>query len=144
MRMPVHRPRSHEKLPKSSLKEGNVADVDRYHQHIQYRAPIGTARIGAPLARQANAIGLGIFQHKLRGWKAAGDIDAVVVAAELESLIKEEILNLAMRLYRARKIDTQHPPRLLPLLPGRGLLDAEVVHRKSKGRCQGMSTTLRR
>jgi len=30
-----------------------------------------------------------------------------VVAAEFEFVVKEEILNLAMRLYRARKIDTQ-------------------------------------
>src|SRR5215831_8739653 len=116
------------------LREGNVADVDRYHQHIQDRTPVRAARIGATLARQANAIGLGIFQHQLRGGEATGDIDAVVVAAELEFLVKEEILNLAMRLDRAGKIDTQHPPCLLPLLPGRSLLDAKAIHCKGKGR----------
>jgi hypothetical protein len=32
----------------------------------------------------------------LRGGEATGDIDAVVVAAEPEFLVKEEFLNLAM------------------------------------------------
>src|SRR5262249_48183827 len=115
------------------VREGDLADVDRYHQHIQYWPPIGAARIGATLARQANAVGLGIFQHQLSGGEATGDIDAVIVAAELEFLVKEEILNLAMGVDRAGKIDTQHAPCLLPLLPGRGLLDAESIHRKGKG-----------
>jgi len=30
--------------PRAALREGNVADVDRYHQHIQYWTPIGPAR----------------------------------------------------------------------------------------------------
>src|SRR5215467_9026074 len=103
------------------LREGDVADIDRHHQHIQDRSPIGAARIGATPARQAHAVRLGIFQHQLRGGEATGDIDAVVVTAKLEFLVKEEILNLAMRPDRARKIDTQHPPCLLPLLPGLSL-----------------------
>jgi hypothetical protein len=37
----------------------------------------------------------------LRGGEATGDIDAVVAATELEFLVKEEILNLAMRPDRA-------------------------------------------
>src|SRR6516165_7881224 len=87
---PIEGCRARPRLPKSSLGEGDVADVDRYHQHIQDRTPIGAARIGATLARQANATGLGIFQHQLRGGEAAGDIDAIVVAADLEFLVKEE------------------------------------------------------
>ena len=83
-------------FPESRLTKGDLADVDRHHQHIQDRAPVGAARIGAPLAGQANAARLGIFEHQLRGGKAAGNIDAVVVAAELEFLVKEEFLNLAM------------------------------------------------
>src|SRR6516165_12781360 len=116
------------------LREGHVADIDRYHQHIQDRTPIGAARVSATLARQAHAVGLGIFEHQLSGGEAAGDVDAVVVAAELELVVKEEILNLAVCLDRAGKIDTQHPPCLLPLLPGCSLLDAEAIHRKGEGR----------
>src|SRR5262249_22766828 len=85
------------------------------------------------LARQANAVGLGIFQHQLSGGEATGDIDAVIVAAELEFLVKEENLNLAMGVDRAGEKETQHAPCPLPLLPGRGLLDAESIHRKGKG-----------
>src|SRR6516164_8538038 len=96
------------------LREGYFADLHRNHQQIQYRAPIGAARIGATPARQANAVGLGIFQHHLSGGEATGDVDTVVVAAELEFLVKKEILNLAVCLDRARKIDTQHPPCLPP------------------------------
>src|SRR5215472_875533 len=77
------------------LGEGNVADVDPYHQHVQDWSPIGAARIGATLARQAHAVGLGMFQHQLRGGEATGNIDAVVMAAELEFLVKKEILNFA-------------------------------------------------
>src|SRR5215471_7357043 len=115
------------------LREGDVAHLHRYHQHIRDRTPIGAARIGATLARQADAVGLGIFQHQLSGREATGDIDAVVVPAELEFLVKEEILNFAMRPDRAGKIDTQHPPCLLPLLPGLSLLDADTIHCKGEG-----------
>ena len=88
------------------LREDNVADVDRYHQHIQNWTPVGAARIGATLARQTHAVGLGILQHQLRGGEATGGIDTLVVAAELEFIVEEEILNLAVRLDRAGKIDT--------------------------------------
>src|SRR5262245_52119226 len=118
------------------LREDNVADVDGDHQHIQDRTPIGAARVRATLARQAHAVGLDIFPHQLRGGEATGDIDTVVVAAELECLVKEEILNLAMRLDRAGKIDTQHPPCLFALLPGRSLFGAETIDREGKGRCE--------
>src|SRR6516164_8173947 len=131
---PIEGCRARPRSPKSSLGEGDVADVDRYHQHIQYWAPVGAARIGATLARQAHTVCLGIFQHQLRGGEATGDIDAVVVAAKLDFLVKEEILNFAMRPDRARKIDTQHPPCLLPLLPGLSLLDADAIHCKGEGR----------
>src|SRR5215813_5323870 len=119
--------------PRAALGESDVADVDRYHQHIQNRTPVGPTRIGATFARQAHAVGLGIFQHQLRGGEATGDVDIVVVAAELEFLVKEEILNLAMRPDRAGKIDTQHPPCLFPLFPGLSLLDADAIYCKGKG-----------
>jgi hypothetical protein len=80
----------------SPLREGNLAEVDRNHQHIQDRTPVGAARIGATLARQAHAVCLGIFQHQLRGGETTGDVDTVVVAAELELFVEEEILNLAV------------------------------------------------
>jgi hypothetical protein len=37
-KVPIEGCRARPRLPKSSLREGNVADVDRYHQHIQYWA----------------------------------------------------------------------------------------------------------
>jgi hypothetical protein len=52
---------------RAALRECNVADVDGDHQHVQDRTPIRAARIGATFARQTNAVGLGIFQHQLRG-----------------------------------------------------------------------------
>ena len=74
---------------RAALRECNVADVDGHHEHIQDRTPIGAACIRATLARQTHAVCLGIFEHELRGGKAAGDVDAVVVAAEFEFFIKK-------------------------------------------------------
>jgi len=67
-----------------------------------------------------------IFQHQLSGGEATGDFDAVVVAAQLEFLLKGEILNLAVCLDQAGKRPAA-PASLLPPLPGRSLLDAEAT-----------------
>jgi hypothetical protein len=44
-----------------------------------------------------------IFEHQLHSGETTRDVDAVVVAAKLEFVVKEEILHLAMRLDRDGK-----------------------------------------
>jgi hypothetical protein len=43
--------------------EGRVSDVDRDHQHVQNRTPIGTTRVSASLRRESNPIS----GHVIRG-----------------------------------------------------------------------------
>jgi hypothetical protein len=55
-------------------KRKHLAGVDRDHQHFQYRASIGAARIGAPLAWQAHAIGLRMFQQHDEFWEQSSSL----------------------------------------------------------------------
>ena len=65
---------------------------------------MGSARIGATLGRQTNAVRLRIVRSQLRRSKTACDIHAIVVAAQHKVLTKEKILNEAVRFDRARKV----------------------------------------
>ena len=116
------------------LLEPDVAEIERYHQHLLDRAPIRSARIGATLARQTNAVGLDVVRRQLGRGKASGDTHAVVVAAEHQVVAEEEILDEAVRLDRAGKVGAQYAPRLRALTPGLGLFDPHAIHRKKKRR----------
>lgn len=48
------------------------------------------ARVGATLARQSHAVCLGLFQHQLHRGETTGDVDIVIVAAELELFVEED------------------------------------------------------
>src|ERR1700730_11383149 len=43
---------------RASLFEPDLADINRHHQHLQDRPPIGSARKGAALGRQTHAVRL--------------------------------------------------------------------------------------
>src|ERR1700730_6837947 len=92
---PIVRSTSLQKLvpTRDLFQELHLAEIDCYHKHFQDRLAIGSARIGAPLAWQTNAIGHHIIRRQLRCSKAASDIHAIVMAAQHQILAEEKILN---------------------------------------------------
>jgi hypothetical protein len=104
-----------------------LTDVDVDHQHIQDRSTVRTSGIGAPTSRKPYAASFAVLRCQLRGRKATGDVDLVVMSAKQQVVTEKEVLNEAVSLDRPRKVRTQDAPRVWPLLPRLDPFNSDVA-----------------
>src|SRR6476620_7933914 len=118
----------------SSSGEVYVADVDRNHQRIEVGNAVRTAKIGAPFAGQAYAIGDDIVMNKLGGGKTAGDIDSIVMPAQQQVVTEEKILHPTMGSDRFGEFRPQHAPCLVLFHPRLDLINSDPLAREQERR----------
>jgi hypothetical protein len=117
----------------SGLTETHVANIDCDHLHIDYRLPIGTPRVSAPLRREMDTISYDVVGGKLRRGESSSNVYIIIVPAKSQILAEEEILHEAVSLNRAWKISPQDAPRLAAFLPRLDFLNTNAVHPKDEG-----------
>jgi hypothetical protein len=104
-----------------------AGSIDRDHQHIQDRPPIGSAGIGTT-SRKPDAGRLDVLRCQPNGCEAAGYVDGVVVAAQRQVLAEEEDLSQTVRLDRSWKLRAQDAPHLRTLGLRLDLVHSDAFH----------------
>src|ERR1700740_2981596 len=76
--------------------KADVAEFNGDHDHVGQRLVVGPAPIGAPRGRKADTVGLGVVIHELCTTEASGHLHIIVMTAQPEIAVEEEILPVAV------------------------------------------------